>query len=61
MWSEEDKKLHPDVATLGAELLIASELFSDLQQLYMNETNSELSQTGEYDEVLGTSLMASTK
>ena len=34
-WSEEDKSVHPEAATLGADLLCGEELYRDLQNKYI--------------------------
>ena len=34
-WSEEDKSVHPEAATLGADLLCGEELYKDLQTRYI--------------------------
>ena len=36
-WSEEDKSVHPEAATLGADLLCGEELYKDLQVKYKQE------------------------
>lgn len=36
-WSEEDKALHPEAIKLGADLLIAHDLYGDLQDSYINQ------------------------
>ena len=37
-WSEEDKSVYPEAATLGADLLCGEELYKDLQTRYQSET-----------------------
>ena len=37
-WSEEDKFVHPEAATLGADLLCGEGLYKDLQTRYQSET-----------------------
>ena len=36
-WSEEDKSVHPEAATLGADLLCGEGLYKDLQTRYQGE------------------------
>ena len=37
-WSEEDKSVHLEAATLGADLLCGEELYKDLQTRYQGES-----------------------
>ena len=37
-WSEEDKTAHPEATLLGTELDTATELYTDLQNMYLNPT-----------------------
>ena len=39
-WSEEDKTVHPEAATLGADLLCGEELYKDLQTRYKNQNQT---------------------
>ena len=35
-WSEEDKRVHPEAAKLGAELVFGEALYVDVQNRYQN-------------------------
>ena len=41
-WLEEDKSVHPEAATLGAELLYAKRLYKDLQTRYRRGSGKTL-------------------
>ena len=39
-WSEEDKSVHPEAVTLGADLLCGEELYKDLQTRFKNQNQT---------------------
>ena len=38
-WSEKDKAVHPQASSLGAPLEVGDELYTDLQDYYLDKTS----------------------